>query len=231
MKNLPMKILIVDDEPDIIEILKYNLNNEGYDVKSANDGKKAVEKAKKFIPDIILLDVMMPGMDGIEACTEIKKISSLSNTRIIFLSARSEDFTQIAAFDAGADDYVTKPVKPKILIKKISSISKRINNNTLSDILDLGEIKINKESYLISLNKQDISLPRKEFELLYLLASKPGKVFSRDEIMHKVWGSQVIVGDRTIDVHIRKLREKIGDKLIKTIKGVGYKFKLNVKKK
>jgi two-component system alkaline phosphatase synthesis response regulator PhoP len=231
MKNLPMKILIVDDEPDIIEILKYNLNNEGYDVKSANDGKKAVEKAKKFIPDIILLDVMMPGMDGIEACTEIKKISSLSNTRIIFLSARSEDFTQIAAFDAGADDYVTKPVKPKILIKKISSISKRINNNTLSDILDLGEIKINKESYLISLNKEDISLPRKEFELLYLLASKPGKVFSRDEIMHKVWGSQVIVGDRTIDVHIRKLREKIGDKLIKTIKGVGYKFKLNVKKK
>lgn len=226
-----MKILIVDDEPDIIEILKYNLNNEGYDVKSANDGKKAVEKAKKFIPDIILLDVMMPGMDGIEACTEIKKIGSLSNTRIIFLSARSEDFTQIAAFDAGADDYVTKPVKPKILIKKISSISKRINNNTLSDILDLGEIKINKESYLISLNKQDISLPRKEFELLYLLASKPGKVFSRDEIMHKVWGSQVIVGDRTIDVHIRKLREKIGDKLIKTIKGVGYKFKLNVKKK
>lgn len=226
-----MKILIVDDEPDIIEILKYNLNNEGYDVKSANDGKKAVEKAKKFIPDIILLDVMMPGMDGIEACTEIKKISSLSNTRIIFLSARSEDFTQIAAFDAGADDYVTKPVKPKILIKKISSISKRINNNTLSDILDLGEIKINKESYLISLNKEDISLPRKEFELLYLLASKPGKVFSRDEIMHKVWGSQVIVGDRTIDVHIRKLREKIGDKLIKTIKGVGYKFKLNVKKK
>ena len=231
MKNLPTKILIVDDEPDIIEILKYNLNNEGFDVKSANNGKKAVEKAKKFIPDIILLDVMMPGMDGIEACTEIKKISSLSNTRIIFLSARSEDFTQIAAFDAGADDYVTKPVKPKILIKKISSISKRINNNTLSDILDLGKIKINKESYLISLNKEDISLPRKEFELLYLLASKPGKVFSRDEIMHKVWGSQVIVGDRTIDVHIRKLREKIGDKLIKTIKGVGYKFKLNVKKK
>ena len=226
-----MKILIVDDEPDIIEILKYNLNNEGYDVKSANDGKKAVEKAKKFIPDIILLDVMMPGMDGIEACTEIKKISSLSNTRIIFLSARSEDFTQIAAFDAGADDYVTKPVKPKILIKKISSISKRINNNTLSDILDLGKIKINKESYLISLNKEDISLPRKEFELLYLLASKPGKVFSRDEIMHKVWGSQVIVGDRTIDVHIRKLRGKIGDKFIKTIKGIGYKFKLNVKKK
>ena len=231
MKNLPTKILIVDDEPDIIEILKYNLNNEGYDVKSANDGKKAVEKAKKFIPDIILLDVMMPEMDGIEACIELKKISSLSNTRIIFLSARGEDFTQIAAFDAGADDYVTKPVKPKILIKKISSISKRINNNTLSDILDLGKIKINKESYLISLNKEDISLPRKEFELLYLLASKPGKVFSRDEIMHKVWGSQVIVGDRTIDVHIRKLREKIGDKLIKTIKGVGYKFKLNVKKK
>ena len=230
MKKLPTKILIVDDEPDIIEILKYNLNNEGYNVKSANNGKKAVEKAKKFIPDIILLDVMMPEMDGIEACVELKKISTLSNTRIIFLSARGEDFTQIAAFDAGADDYVTKPVKPKILIKKISSISKRINNN-LSNFLDLGDIKIDKESYLISINKEDISLPRKEFELLYLMASKPGKVFSRDEIMAKVWGTQVIVGDRTIDVHIRKLREKIGDKYIKTIKGVGYKFKLNVKKK
>ena len=230
MKNLPTKILIVDDEPDIIEILKYNLNNEGYNVKSANNGKKAVEKAKKFIPDIILLDVMMPEMDGIEACVELKKISTLSNTRIIFLSARGEDFTQIAAFDAGADDYVTKPVKPKILIKKISSISKRINNN-LSNFLDLGDIKIDKESYLISINKEDVSLPRKEFELLYLMATKPGKVFSRDEIMAKVWGTQVIVGDRTIDVHIRKLREKIGDKYIKTIKGVGYKFKLNVKKK
>ncbi len=230
MKKLPTKILIVDDEPDIIEILKYNLDKEGYDVKSANNGKKAVEKAKKYIPDIIILDVMMPEMDGIEACQELKKISKLSNTRIIFLSARGEDFTQIAAFDAGADDYVTKPVKPKILIKKISSISKRINNN-LSNVLDLGDIKIDKESYLIRINKEDISLPRKEFELLYLLASKPGKVFSRDEIMAKVWGTQVIVGDRTIDVHIRKLREKIGDKCIKTIKGVGYKFKLNVKKK
>ncbi len=230
MKKLPTKILIVDDEPDIIEILKYNLEKEGYDVKSANNGKKAVEKAKKYIPDIIILDVMMPEMDGIEACQELKKISKLSNTRIIFLSARGEDFTQIAAFDAGADDYVTKPVKPKILIKKISSISKRINNN-LSNVLDLGDIKIDKESYLIRINKEDISLPRKEFELLYLLASKPGKVFSRDEIMAKVWGTQVIVGDRTIDVHIRKLREKIGDKCIKTIKGVGYKFKLNVKKK
>ena len=230
MKKSPTKILIVDDEPDIIEILKYNLDKEGYDVKSANNGKKAVEKAKKYIPDIIILDVMMPEMDGIEACQELKKISKLSNTRIIFLSARGEDFTQIAAFDAGADDYVTKPVKPKILIKKISSISKRINNN-LSNVLDLGDIKIDKESYLITINKEDISLPRKEFELLYLLASKPGKVFSRDEIMAKVWGTQVIVGDRTIDVHIRKLREKIGDKYIKTIKGVGYKFKLNVKKK
>ncbi len=230
MKKSLTKILIVDDEPDIIEILKYNLDKEGYDVKSANNGKKAVEKAKKYIPDIIILDVMMPEMDGIEACQELKKISKLSNTRIIFLSARGEDFTQIAAFDAGADDYVTKPVKPKILIKKISSISKRINNN-LSNVIDLGDIKIDKESYLITINKEDISLPRKEFELLYLLASKPGKVFSRDEIMAKVWGTQVIVGDRTIDVHIRKLREKIGDKCIKTIKGVGYKFKLNVKEK
>ena len=231
MKNLSNKVLIVDDDPEIIEILNYNLVNSGFVTKSASNGLEAIKKAKKFIPDIILLDVMMPEMDGIEACLELKKINSLSNTRIIFLSARGEDFTQIAAFDAGADDYITKPVKPKILIKKISSISKRINDDDLSHIVDLGEIKIDKESYLVTINKEEISLPRKEFELLYLLASKPGKVFSRDEIMTKVWGTQVIVGDRTIDVHIRKLREKIGDQHIKTIKGVGYKFKIDVKKK
>ena len=231
MKNLSNKVLIVDDDPEIIEILNYNLVNSGFVTKSASNGLEAIKKAKKFIPDIILLDVMMPEMDGIEACLELKKINSFSNTRIIFLSARGEDFTQIAAFDAGADDYITKPVKPKILIKKISSISKRINDDDLSHIVDLGEIKIDKESYLVTINKEEISLPRKEFELLYLLASKPGKVFSRDEIMTKVWGTQVIVGDRTIDVHIRKLREKIGDQHIKTIKGVGYKFKIDVKKK
>ena len=219
------KILVVDDDPDIVEILRYNLSLGGYDVKSAINGKEAIKKAKIFIPEIILLDFMMPEMDGIETCTILKEIPSLSNTRIIFLSARNEDYTQLSAFDAGADDYISKPVKPKILLKKIASIFKRINkskNNKQS--IDLGEIKIDRNSYLVLKNKNEISLPRKEFELLFLLASKPGKVFTRDEIMSKVWGSEVIVGDRTIDVHIRKLREKIGDLYFKTVKGVGYKF-------
>ena len=226
MKKTSTKILIVDDDPDIIEILTYNLSNEGYNVKSAVNGIEAIKKAKKFIPDIILLDVMMPEMDGIEACSQLREIESLSKSMIIFLSARGEDFTQIAAFDAGADDYINKPVKPKILLKKISSISRRIlsENNKTSNII-VGSLSIDRESYTVTLEKDEISLPRKEFELLYLLASKPGKVLTRDEIMLKVWGTQVVVGDRTIDVHIRKLREKIGEKYIKTIKGVGYKFK------
>ena len=226
MKKTSTKILIVDDDPDIIEILTYNLSNEGYNVKSAVNGIEALKKAKKFIPDIILLDVMMPEMDGIEACSNLREIESLSKSMIIFLSARGEDFTQIAAFDAGADDYINKPVKPKILLKKISSISRRIfseTNNTSKIIV--GSLVIDRESYSVTLEKDEIALPRKEFELLYLLASKPGKVLTRDEIMFKVWGTQVVVGDRTIDVHIRKLREKIGEKYIKTIKGVGYKFK------
>ena len=220
-----LKILIVDDDLDIIEILKYNLNNSGYFVKSANNGIKAIKKAKKFLPDIILMDVMMPEMTGIEACSEIRKIDQLRNTIIIFLSARSEDYTQISAYDAGADDYISKPVKPKILLKKISNIAKKIKlENTHSNILDLGSLKINREEYLVVKNKNKILLPRKEFELLFLLGSKPEKVFTREEIMNKVWGALVVVGDRTIDVHIRKLREKIGDKHIRTIKGVGYKF-------
>ena len=226
MKKTSTKILIVDDDPDIIEILTYNLSNEGYNVKSAVNGVEAIKKAKKFIPDIILLDVMMPEMDGIEACASLREIESLSKSMIIFLSARGEDFTQIAAFDAGADDYINKPVKPKILLKKISSISRRIlsENNNTSNII-VGSLVIDRESYSVTLEKDEIALPRKEFELLYLLASKPGKVLTRDEIMFKVWGTQVVVGDRTIDVHVRKLREKIGEKYIKTIKGVGYKFK------
>ena len=226
MKKTSTKILIVDDDPDIIEILTYNLSNEGYNVKSAFNGVEAIKKAKKFIPDIILLDVMMPEMDGIEACSNLREIESLSKSMIIFLSARGEDFTQIAAFDAGADDYINKPVKPKILLKKISSISRRIlsENNNTSNII-VGSLVIDRESYTVTLEKDEIALPRKEFELLYLLASKPGKVLTRDEIMFKVWGTQVVVGDRTIDVHVRKLREKIGEKYIKTIKGVGYKFK------
>ena len=227
MKNLSTKVLIVDDDPEIIEILNYNLVNSGFITKSASNGLEAIKKAKKFIPDIILLDVMMPEMDGIEACIKIREIKTLTNTRIIFLSARGEDFTQIAAFDAGADDYISKPVKPKILLKKISSIAKRLdrNKNTIG-ILDLGEIIIDRESYLVTINKDEKILPRKEFELLYLLATKPGKLFTREEIMLKVWGTEIFVGDRTIDVHIRKLRKKIGEKYIKTTKGVGYKFKI-----
>jgi two-component system alkaline phosphatase synthesis response regulator PhoP len=224
MSKIP-KILVVDDDPDIVEILRYNLSLGGYDVKSAANGKEAIKKAKIFLPEIILLDVMMPEMDGIEACSLIKEIPSLVNTRIIFLSARSEDYTQLSAFDAGADDYISKPVKPKILLKKIESIFKRLNKkNEEITLIDLGEVKIDRNSYLVYLKNQEIALPRKEFELFYLLASKPGKVFTRDEIMGKVWGSEVVVGDRTIDVHIRKLREKIGDLYFKTVKGIGYKF-------
>ncbi|MDG1967050.1 MAG: response regulator transcription factor [Flavobacteriaceae bacterium] len=224
MLKIP-KILIVDDDPDIIEILRYNLSLAGYEVKAASNGKEAIKKAKIFIPEIILLDVMMPEMDGIEACRLIREIPSLKNSRIIFLSARNEDYTQLSAFDAGADDYISKPVKPKILLKKISSIFKRIHKKENKiQLIDLGEIKIDRNKYLVFINKNEIHLPKKEFELFFLLASKPGNVFSRDEIMNKVWGSDVIVGDRTIDVHIRKLREKIGDLYFKTVKGIGYKF-------
>ena len=221
-----IKVLVVDDDPDIVEILKYNLKNSGYSVKSAGNGVEAIKKAKKFIPDIILMDVMMPEMSGIEACEEIKNIDQLSQAIIIFLSARSEDYTQISAYDAGADDYISKPVKPKILLKKISNIAKKISyEKNAPKTIDLGSIKINKEEYVVIKDKKEILLPRKEFELLFLLATKPEKVFTREEIMNKVWGTQVIVGDRTIDVHVRKLREKIGEKHIKTLKGVGYKFK------
>ena len=221
-----IKVLVVDDDPDIVEILKYNLKNSGYSVKSAGNGVEAIKKAKKFIPDIILMDVMMPEMSGIEACEEIKNINQLSQAIIIFLSARSEDYTQISAYDAGADDYISKPVKPKILLKKISNIAKKINSEkNAPKTIDLGSIKINKEEYVVIKDKKEILLPRKEFELLFLLATKPEKVFTREEIMNKVWGTQVVVGDRTIDVHVRKLREKIGEKHIKTLKGVGYKFK------
>ena len=221
-----IKVLVVDDDPDIVEILKYNLKNSGYSVKSAGNGVEAIKKAKKFIPDIILMDVMMPEMSGIEACEEIKNIDQLSQAIIIFLSARSEDYTQISAYDAGADDYISKPVKPKILLKKISNIAKKISfEKNVPKTIDLGSIKINKEEYVVIKDKKEILLPRKEFELLFLLATKPEKVFTREEIMNKVWGTQVVVGDRTIDVHVRKLREKIGEKHIKTLKGVGYKFK------
>ena len=226
MKKTSAKILVVDDDPEIVEILKYNLSNSDFEVKVAYNGIQAVKKSKKFKPDIILMDVMMPEMNGIEACTEIRNIDNLKNVQIIFLSARGEDYTQIAAFDAGADDYINKPIKPKILLKKITNIAKRLKSFENGEtFIKVSDLKINREEYLVTRNKTEIILPRKEFELLFLLASKPGKVFSRDEIMNKVWGSQVIVGDRTIDVHVRKLREKLGDNYIKTRKGVGYKFK------
>jgi len=224
MRKIP-KILVVDDDPDIVEILRYNLSLAGYEVKSASNGKECIKKAKLFLPQIILLDVMMPEMDGIEACSLLQKIPSLLNTRVIFLSARNEEYTQLSAFDAGADDYISKPVKPKILLKKITSIIKRINAvNKDEDIIKLDNIIIDRNKFLIIKNDVEIYLPKKEFELLFLLASQPGNVFTRDQIMNKVWGSEIIVGDRTIDVHIRKLREKIGDLCFKTIKGVGYKF-------
>ena len=220
-----IKILVVDDDPDIIEILRYNLSLAGYQVKTAFNGKEAVKKAKLFLPEIILLDIMMPEMDGIEACTQIKSLPSLNKTMIIFLSARSEDFTQIAAFDAGGDDYISKPVKPKILLRKIRSVVTRIHSSVNENTrIELVNIVIDRNEYLVKIDNNNIKLPRKEFELFFLLASKPRKVFTRDEIMSKVWGINVVVGDRTIDVHIRKLREKIGDLRFKTVKGVGYKF-------
>ena len=224
MSKIP-KILVVDDDPDIVEILRYNLSLAGYKVLSASNGKECIKKAKLFIPEVILLDVMMPEMDGIEACSLLKEIPSLINTRVIFLSARNEDYTQLSAFDAGADDYISKPVKPKILLKKIASIIKRIYSNSSDEhIIKLNEITINRNKFVVVKENIEINLPKKEFELFFLLASKPGNVFTRDQIMSKVWGSDIIVGDRTIDVHIRKLREKIGDLYFKTVKGVGYKF-------
>lgn len=227
MKKKDIKILLVDDEVDILEIVGYNLNQEGYQIFTAENGKKAVEKAKKYQPHLIIMDVMMPEMDGMEACEIIRNIPELSNTIITFLTARNEDYSQVAGFDAGADDYISKPIKPKVLVSKVKALLRRFkDDNALSETLNLGGIEINREEYKIHKEGEEIILPRKEFELFYLLASKPGKVFKREEILDKVWGNEVVVGGRTIDVHIRKLREKIGEELFKTIKGVGYKFEI-----
>ena len=226
MKKSDIKILCVDDEPDILEILKYNLSNVGYDIYLANDGLSAIKKAKEIIPNLIIMDVMMPKMDGIQACENLRANEKFNDTIIMFLTARGEDFSHVAAYEAGADDYVTKPVKPKILISKVKGLLRRFKNVTDNDIpiIELNDIIIDKEKYKVYISGNNLDLPRKEFELLYLLASKPDKVFKREKIMENVWGGEVVVGDRTIDVHIRKLREKLGDKYIKTIKGVGYKF-------
>lgn len=225
MKNKNIKILLVDDEQDILEIVGYNLSLEGYQVITASNGKDAISKAKKELPHLIILDVMMPEMDGIEACENIRKFPELENTIITFLTARSEDYSQVAGFDAGADDYIAKPIKPKVLISKVKGLLRRLKESeTENTTLSVGDIEISREEYKIVRNNQEIILPRKEFELFYLLATKPGKVFTREEILEKVWGNEVVVGGRTIDVHIRKLREKIGDDFFKTIKGVGYKI-------
>jgi two-component system alkaline phosphatase synthesis response regulator PhoP len=226
MKKSDIKILCVDDEPDILEILKYNLSNVGYNVYLANDGLSAIKKAKEIIPNLIIMDIMMPKMDGIQACENLRENEKFNDTIIMFLTARGEDFSHVAAYEAGADDYVTKPVKPKILISKVKGLLRRFKKVTDNDIaiIELKDIVIDKEKYKVYISGNNLDLPRKEFELLYLLASKPDKVFKREKIMENVWGGEVVVGDRTIDVHIRKLREKLGDKYIKTIKGVGYKF-------
>ena len=226
MNKSEIKILCVDDEPDILEILKYNLSNEGYQISTAKDGKTAVKKAKETHPNLIIMDIMMPNMDGIEACEILRSDESFNDTLIMFLTARGEDYSYVAAYEAGADDYVTKPVKPKILLSKVKGLLRRSKKYSEKEVdeIEFGDLRINRDKYKVYTSDKSISLPRKEFELLNLLASKPDKVFKREKIMEKVWGEQVVVGDRTIDVHIRKLRKKIGDKYFKTVKGVGYKF-------
>jgi len=221
------KILLVDDEPDILEFLSYNLKKEGYHVITANNGKEGLVTAKKELPDLIILDAMMPEMDGMETCRELREIPELKNVLIAFLTARNEDFSQIAGFESGADDYINKPIKPRVLISRIKALLRRADmakTAASADVIETGGIKIDRERYLIIQNGKEISLPRKEFELLALLTTKPGKVFTREEILDKVWGGEVVVGDRTIDVHIRKLREKLGDEYFRTVKGIGYTF-------
>lgn len=217
-------ILIVDDEPDIIEILRYNLEKEGYKTYSATNGLDAVAKAESILPDLILLDVMLPDMDGIQTCETIRSKPELRDTLIAFLTARSEDYSEIAGFQAGADDYITKPIRPKVLISRIQSLLKRTRQQVDTNIVSYNEIVLNKEKMLVEMDGVSLTLPNKEFRLLELLISKPERVFTRKEIYSLIWGSDIIVGDRTIDVHIRKLREKLQERYIYTIKGVGYVF-------
>ena len=228
MKNEDVRILLVDDEQDILEIVGYNLSLEGYQVFTAKNGVEAVSKAKKKQPHLVILDVMMPEMDGIEACEIMRNTPGLENTIITFLTARGEDYSQLAGFEAGADDYIQKPIKPKVLVSKVKALLRRSKEQQSddSDVHKVGNLVINREEYKVINNGKEMVLPRKEFELLALLTSKPDKVFKREVILEKVWGNEVVVGGRTIDVHIRKLREKIGDDHFKTVKGVGYKFVL-----
>lgn len=222
-----IKVLVVDDESDIVEILKYNLQKEGYDVATAEDGIKGVKTAIKFQPDVILLDIMMPNQDGVETCRQIREIPELKNTFIIFLTARMEEYSEVAAFDVGADDYITKPIKPRALMSRIAALFRRESKKEQEQSqIKIRDLVIDRGSYTIDQSGKTITLPKKEFELLYFLAKNPNMVFSRDELLHNIWGSDVFVLARTVDVHIRKVREKIGDDYISTVKGVGYKFDL-----
>ncbi|MBS9766813.1 MAG: response regulator transcription factor [Flavobacteriaceae bacterium] len=227
MKNKDVKILLVDDEPDILEIVGYNLKREGYQIIEAKNGEEGLELAIKERPHLIILDIMMPKMDGIEMCKKVRAVESLKDTLITFFTARGEDFSKLAGFDVGADDYITKPIKPKILVSKVGALLRRLKSHHTSSVVEIGDIIIDRERYIIIKSGNEISLPRKQFELFSLLASKPSKVFEREVILDSVWGQEVVVGDRTIDVHIRKLREAIGEKYFKTVKGVGYKYVVN----
>lgn len=224
LAQLP-KVLLVDDEPDIVELLKYNLEREGYAVSTALNGRDALRLAKSERPDLIVLDIMMPGMDGVEVCNQLRQLPEFKRTLITFLTARSEDYSQIAGFEAGADDYITKPVRPKVFVSKVKALLKRSGSERPEgQVLEANGVRVDLEKVTVQVGEQEMHLPKKEFELLVLLMSKPGKVFKRDEIYSQVWGNELFVGDRTIDVHIRKLREKIGDERIRTVKGIGYTF-------
>lgn len=226
MSNARFKILAVDDEPDIIEIIAYNLTKEGYEVVTANNGADAIKLAREHKPDLIILDIMMPRMDGIETCRQLREIDKLKNTFIVFLTARDEEFVEIMGFNAGADDYISKPIKPRALLSRINAILRRSSGKeeVVQPKIEINDLVIDRETYIVYKGGEQITLAKKEFELLYLLASKPGKVFSRDLILEQIWGNDVVVINRTIDVHIRKLREKVGEDYIQTVKGVGYKF-------
>lgn len=225
MENQHIKILTVDDEPDIVEFVEYNLKKEGFDVKTASDGKSALKLAEEFVPDLILLDIMMPELDGIEVCRRLREMPAMSNTIIVFLTARGEDYSEIAGFDAGGDDYITKPIRLRVLISRLKALLRRKQNeDAVGEVSEYGDLRIDVDQYLIFVKDKEIQLAKKEFEILRLLSSRPGKVFSRQEIFNKVWGSDLLVGERTIDVHVRKIREKVGSHYIKTVKGIGYKF-------
>lgn len=223
--KLAHKVLVVDDEEPILELLKYNLEKDGYEVKTAQDGAKALDIAKKFVPDLVLLDIMMPKMDGVETCRQLRDMPELQKTFVVFLTARSEEYSEVAAFDIGADDYITKPIKPRALMSRISALFRRESKKSSpSKTISIGNLTIDRASYTVTIDGREITLPKKEFELLHFLAQNPNKVFSREELLQNIWGTDVYVLARTVDVHIRKVREKIGEDYITTVKGVGYKF-------